>query len=162
MIILVSHSVINRIHNFLHFCSCVCDLCGRLIKALITMMGTNVIGPINLGNPSEYTILELAGSVQKVYPSPVSVFSLFLLMSQPLASFLSLRAPTSIPAGESRQRDLLRSAALRRSEAPLPRHHEGQEVLELGTQSPAPGRAAEDRGEFPRPPEALQRCDEGG
>lgn len=37
-----------------------------LVRGLMAMMAANVIGPINIGNPGEYTILELADSVQKL------------------------------------------------------------------------------------------------
>jgi len=46
-----------------------------LIDGLISMMGTSpdITGPINLGNPSEFTIAELADIVMSLIPSAVGV-----------------------------------------------------------------------------------------
>jgi len=42
-----------------------------LIQAITKMMGTkNFIGPVNLGNPQEYTILEVAEKIIKLVKSP--------------------------------------------------------------------------------------------
>jgi UDP-glucuronate decarboxylase len=37
-----------------------------LVEGLMRLMNGDAIGPINLGNPGEYTILELAQAVQKM------------------------------------------------------------------------------------------------
>jgi UDP-glucuronate decarboxylase len=37
-----------------------------LVEGLIRLMNSDYVGPINLGNPEEYTILELATTVQKL------------------------------------------------------------------------------------------------
>jgi len=44
-----------------------------LVEGLIQLMNGSYIGPINLGNPSEYTILELARTVQKMANPGVDV-----------------------------------------------------------------------------------------
>jgi UDP-glucuronate decarboxylase len=44
-----------------------------LVEGLIKLMNGDRIGPINLGNPDEYTILELAQAVQKLVNSNVDV-----------------------------------------------------------------------------------------
>lgn len=46
-----------------------------LVEGLIRLMNGNYIGPVNLGNPGEYTILQLAQTIQKlVDPSANLVF----------------------------------------------------------------------------------------
>ena len=37
-----------------------------LVEGLIRLMNGDYIGPVNLGNPDEYTILELAQTIQKM------------------------------------------------------------------------------------------------
>ena len=37
-----------------------------LVEGLIRLMNGDFIGPVNLGNPSEYTILQLAQTIQKM------------------------------------------------------------------------------------------------
>jgi UDP-glucuronate decarboxylase len=37
-----------------------------LVEGLMRLMNNDYIGPVNLGNPDEYTILELAQAVQKL------------------------------------------------------------------------------------------------
>jgi UDP-glucuronate decarboxylase len=36
------------------------------VEGLIRLMNGNYIGPVNLGNPGEYTILQLAQTIQKM------------------------------------------------------------------------------------------------
>jgi UDP-glucuronate decarboxylase len=37
-----------------------------LVEGLIRLMNGNYIGPVNLGNPGEYTILQLAQTIQRL------------------------------------------------------------------------------------------------
>jgi UDP-glucuronate decarboxylase len=47
-----------------------------LVEGLMRLMNGDHIGPINLGNPGEYTILELAQAVQKmVNPNAEIIFN---------------------------------------------------------------------------------------
>ena len=56
-----------------------------LIKGMITVMKTsNITGPINIGNPSEYTILEIAEKIIKLTSSESKIVFLPLPQDDPL------------------------------------------------------------------------------
>jgi UDP-glucuronate decarboxylase len=44
-----------------------------LVEGLIRLMNGEYIGPVNLGNPEEYTILELAQAIQKLVNSTAEI-----------------------------------------------------------------------------------------
>ena len=58
----------------------------NMIEGLVKMMNSNnsTTGPINLGNPNEFTILELAQKVIKLTDSPSKIIFLPLPMDDPM------------------------------------------------------------------------------
>lgn len=54
-----------------------------LVLGLMKMMASEEMGPINLGNPSEITIIELAKSVKKLIPGPGGIVKLPLPKDDP-------------------------------------------------------------------------------